>query len=220
MTNVLQVDVYSDFVCPWCFIGTTRLERAIEEFALPDVHVRHHPYLLYPDVPLEGIDLRRSLTQRYRQDPERLFERVEAAGRQAGIRLDFSRVTRVYSTVPAHTLLRHAHEKATQGGLIQALFDAYFLSASNIADGEILTDLAAPHGFTHAEVARVLGDEGELARTRAEARLAARNGVRGVPLVIFNGHERVSGAQAPEVFRRAIATALASSSASRAETVQ
>lgn len=114
------------------------------------MHVRHHPYLLYPDVPADGSDLRRSLLERYRQDPERVFEPVEAAGRQAGIPLDFSRVTRVYSTVPAHTLLRHAHEKATQLALMHALFEAYFFNSSNIADREILIDLAAPHGFTHA----------------------------------------------------------------------
>jgi len=88
--NRLEIDVYSDFVCPWCFIGSRRLQAAVESFDHPDVVTRHHPYVLYPNVPADGIDLRASLAQRYGQSPERLFAPVEAAGRQAGLALDFS----------------------------------------------------------------------------------------------------------------------------------
>src|SRR5687767_9202081 len=98
----LEIDVYSDFMCPWCFIGSRRLQEALESISDLDVATRHHPYLLYPNTPVEGIDLRASLAQRYGQNPERLFDPVETAGRQAGIPLDFSKVTRVHSTVDAH----------------------------------------------------------------------------------------------------------------------
>ncbi len=111
MTQI-EIDVFSDFVCPWCFIGWRRLQAAVESFGHMDVVTRHHPYLLYPDVSAEGIDLRASLSQRYRQSPDRLFEPVEAAGREAGIPLDFSkRRTCIFDSRCTHT---HS-SRATEG---------------------------------------------------------------------------------------------------------
>lgn len=207
--NRIEIDVYSDFVCPWCFIGSRRLQGALESLGHLDVLTRHHPYLLYPNVPVDGIDLRASLAQRYRQNPERMFEPVEAAGRQAGIPLDFSKVTRVYSTVDAHTLVRHAEQKGTGGAVAERIFTAYFLERRNIADQNVLVNIAVGLGFTKAETHAVLDDVGERRRTRDAAEQAARSGVRGVPLYVFNGRETVSGAQVPSVFRGAIERALA-----------
>jgi predicted DsbA family dithiol-disulfide isomerase len=115
------------FVCPWCFIGSRRLQAALKSFGHMDVVTRCHPYSLYPDVSVDGIDLRASLAQRHRQSPERLFEPVEAAGREVGIPLDFSRVVRVYSTLDAHTLARHAQQKGTASAYAEGIFTAYFL---------------------------------------------------------------------------------------------
>ena len=151
MTRI-EIDVYSDFVCPWCFIGWRRLQAALESFGHIDVVTRHHPYLLYPDVSAEGIDLRASLSQRYRQSPERLFGPVEAAGREAGIPLDFSKVARVYSTVDAHTLARHAQDKRTASAFAERIFAAYFLEGRNLADRRVLVDNAVRHGFRKAEI--------------------------------------------------------------------
>ena len=131
--NLIEIDVYSDFVCPWCFIGWRRLQATLESFGHMDVVTRHHPYLLYPDVSAEGIDLRASLSQRYRQSPDRLFEPAEAAGRVAGIPLDFSKVARMYSTVDAHTLARHAQAKGTASAFAEGIFAAYFLEGRNIS---------------------------------------------------------------------------------------
>ena len=168
MTQI-EIDVFSDFVCPWCFIGWRRLQAALESFGHMDVVTRHHPYLLYPDVSAEGIDLRASLSQRYRQSPERLFEPVEAAGREAGIPLDFSKVARVYSTVDAHTLARHAQPKGTASAFAEGIFAAYFLEGRNIADRGVLVDSAVRHGFTNAETHALLDDAGERRRTREDA---------------------------------------------------
>ena len=205
----IEVDIYSDFICPWCFIGSRRLQGALESFDHLDVVMRHHPYLLYPDAPVDGIDLRASLAQRYRQDPERMFEPVEAAGRQAGIPLDFSRVTRVYSTVDAHTLARHAERKGTVRTFTEGVFTAYFLDGQNIAERSVLTNIAGSHGFTTAETHALLDDAGERQRTRDETERTVQASVRGVPLYVINGREHVSGAQAPAVFGGAIQRALA-----------
>jgi predicted DsbA family dithiol-disulfide isomerase len=207
--NRLEIDVYSDFVCPWCFIGSRRLHDAIESFGDLDVVTRHHPYLLYRNAPVEGIDLRASLAQRYRQAPERMFEAVEAAGRQAGIPLDFSRVTLVYSTVDAHTLVRHAQSKEASAAFVNGVFAAYFLEGRNISARDVLVDIAVRHGFTEAETSALLDDRVEREQTLREADRTIKSGVRGVPLYVINNRETISGAQAPSVFSGAIERALA-----------
>lgn len=207
--NRIEIDVYSDFVCPWCFIGSRRLQEALKSFG--DLHVvtRHHPYILYPNVSADGIDLRTSLAQRYPQSPERLFAAVEVAGRQCGLRFDFAKVTRVYSTVDAHTLARHAQPKGTAIALADGMFTAYFLEGRNIADPEALVDIAVRHGFVKADAHGLLDDEGERRRTLDAAERTIKSGVKGVPLYIINGGEIVTGAQAPSVFTGAIERALA-----------
>lgn len=206
--NRIEIDVYSDFVCPWCFIGSRRLQEALRSFSHLEVITRHHPYILYPNVSADGLDLRVSVAQRYRQSPERLFAPVEEAGREAGLRLDFSKVTRVYSTVDAHTLVRDAHAKGTAGVLAEDVFAAYFLDGRNIADRDVLVDIAIRHGFGTTEAHALLDNIGERRRTLDEAGRAIKSNVTGVPLYIMNGREAVSGAQASSVFTGAIERAL------------
>jgi predicted DsbA family dithiol-disulfide isomerase len=206
----MTIDVYSDVVCPWCFIGTRRLSAVLASLdGEIDATVRHHPYVLQPGTPSEGTDLHRMLRERYGTDPAEMFVTVEAAAREAGIPLDLSKQRMTYSTLGAHTLLRHAEEKGTQHALLDALFTAYFLDARNVSDPAVLADVATKHGFTAGEVERLLADETELARTRSEVREAAMRGVRGVPLFIFNQRLVLSGAQPADVFRDAIAKARA-----------
>jgi predicted DsbA family dithiol-disulfide isomerase len=204
----LEIDIYSDIVCPWCFIGTRRLESVLD--SLEDerkIVVRHHPFLLHPDAPPEGLDLRQMLADRYGTDPESMLRRVEAAARESGIPLDLSKQRRTYSTIAAHTLSRHAEARGTQRGLHEALFTAYFLDARNIADPAVLSDVAARHGFAADEAERLAEDDAEIARTQADVEATAARGIRGVPVFIFNGRRVLAGAQPVDVFRDAIAKA-------------
>lgn len=203
------VDIYSDISCPWCFIGTRRLAAVLADGATADgepveLTVRHHPFRLHPDAPAGGIDLPAMLRERYNVDPRVMFERVESAARDVGIPLDLSKQPRAYDTTAAHTLIRHAEAKGTQAELVDAIFAAYFLQGRDISSADVLAEAAAPHGFGADEVARILGDEEELAFTRHEAEMAGRRGVRGVPFFIFNERLALSGAQPAEVFRGAI----------------
>jgi predicted DsbA family dithiol-disulfide isomerase len=206
----LVIDVYSDFMCPWCFIGSRRLQEALESF--PDVAVvtRYHPYPLHRDVPPDGIDLRASLARRYGQNPDRLFGPVEAAARQTGIALDFSKITRVQSTLDAHTLVRHAERQGTAREFSDAVFAAHFLDSRNIANRDVLADIAVRHGFSQAEVYALLDDADERRRTIDEAERTIKSSVRGVPLYVLNGRVTVSGAQRTPLFRAAIDRGLAS----------
>lgn len=204
----LQIDVFSDISCPWCFIGMRRLESVLGTLEGDrTVTVRHHPYQLHPDAPAGGIDLPAMLRERYGADPATMFARVEAAAAGAGITLDLAAQPRAYDTAAAHTLIRHAEGKGTQRALVDALFVAYFLEARDISAPSVLADVAARHGFTREEAMRLAEDADELALTRHEARSAARGGVRGVPLFVFNERLAISGAQPEAEFRRVIEAA-------------
>ena len=197
------IDLFIDIVCPWCFIGTERLERVLRSEPAPVV-VTHHPFLLDPTTPPEGVVVQDYLRKKYGGDPLRMFATVEAAAKVSGIPLDLKVQERTYPTLAAHTLIRHAEAKGTQRALVLDLFRGYFLDAKNINDANVLAALAAPHGFTTDEVVALVRDSAELAQTSADAQEAAQGGVRGVPLFIFDGRRAVSGAQPEEVLRSAL----------------
>lgn len=208
----LSIDIVSDIVCPWCFIGARRLDQALASLPEPvEATVVYRPFLLDPSTPPEGEDLRERLARKYGMDPDRMFGRVESAARESGIPLDFGKVRRSVSTARAHTLLRLALEKGTQRALAGALFEAYFLEGRDVGEIDVLADVAAQHGFTVDEAEAKLRDPAELARTREEAGAVAAQGVQGVPFFVFRRRFAMSGAQTPEVFRAAIARALAPS---------
>lgn len=205
----LSVDVFSDVVCPWCFVGGGRLEKVLASLdGKVKATVRYHPFLLDPSTPPEGYDIPTMLKQKYGRDPKQMQGFVEEAARESGLELDLSKQTRMVQTQNAHTLLRHAAEKGTQAALAKALFRANFVEAKDVSSPAVLTELAAPFGFTADEVQRLLGDASERAATQKEAEMAARSGIRGVPFFVFNERLAMSGCQPEQVFSEAIAEAL------------
>lgn len=205
MSGEVTIDIHSDISCPWCFIGSRRLNRVLGE-RMPELRtrVRHHPYQLHPDAPAGGIDVHAMLRERYGADPSSLFERVEEAAREEGIELDLSLQSRAFDTAGAHTLIRHAAVLGTQSDLVDALFAAYFLEARDISDPAVLADVAAPHGFSEAQIRTLISDGAELGLTRMEAADAARRGVRGVPFFVLGGKYALSGAQPEHILEGAI----------------
>ena len=205
--TALRIEIVSDVVCPWCFLGTRRLEQALALPPAVDATVTYRPFLLDPSTPVSGADLRARLQAKF-GDPEVMFLRVEAAAHASGIPLDFAKVQRYPSTVAAHTLLRHALPRGTQRALADALFTAYFLDGRDIGEVETLAAIATFHGFTAREASAVCGDESELAATRAEAARMTTRGIAGVPFTIVGGRVAVAGAQPIATYRRAIEKAL------------
>lgn len=210
----LVVNLVVDFVCPWCFIGSTRLDQALEAIAkettLPEVRVVHQPFLLDPSTPTEGRDLRAHLASKYGGDPKSMFARVEGVAKETGIDLDFSKIERMSSTIKAHTLTQHALEKGTQRAFVKDVYEGYFLRGEDIGSDAVLLAIAARHGFAEDEARTLLADEKENAETRAEARAAADQGISGVPFFVFDGRFAVSGAQGVpvllEALRRSVTT--------------
>jgi predicted DsbA family dithiol-disulfide isomerase len=209
MTTTLAIDLFSDVICPWCFIGATRLEQALSAMASEvQAELCYHPFFLDPSVPKSGASVPDMLRKKYGVEPKQAWARPEAMARESGLDLDLSLQPNMYPTAAAHTLLRHAHARGTQAALAKALFHGYFIQAQNIADEGVLAAIAEPHGFTRAEALELTTSTTELELTRQEAASAAQGGIRGVPFFLFAGQLAVSGAQSVQVLQGAIRQAL------------
>jgi len=209
MPASLCIDVFSDVICPWCFIGSVRLTQALESLASEvEAEVCYHPFFLDPSLPKAGVSIREKLRKKLGVDPEQVWGRVESAAAESGISLDLSRQPKMYPTAAAHTLLRHAHARGTQLELVAALFREYFQEAADIADEGVLASIATKHGFTHREAFELVTTPAELELTSDEALAAAQGGIRGVPFFVFSGQLAISGAQSVSVLAGAIRQAL------------
>jgi predicted DsbA family dithiol-disulfide isomerase len=202
------IDIVSDVVCPWCYIGKRRLEAALllRDEAMPQV--RWHPFQLNPDLPSGGVDRRAYLEEKF-GGPERareIYARVEAAGREAGIAFHFERIARQPNTLDAHRLIAWA-QSAPVGNvdrLVERLFRAYFEEGIDIGDVEELVRLAGDAGYeTAAARAHLASAAGRAEVAAADERIRSM-GIGGVPFFIFNQRIAVSGAQPPEVLRDAL----------------
>ena len=208
MTRSIRIDLFTDIVCPWCLIGTARLDQALA--TLPDdveVEVLHHPFLLDPTTPEEGQNTRERLSAKYGGDIEAMQARVQSAARDAGVPLDMSVQPMSYPTIKPHTLIRLAAPEQ-QYPLAKAFAAAYFLEGKNITDNDLLADIAAEHGFEREAALVLITDDNENETTKALALSASQQGINGVPFFIFNNQFAISGGQPLEVFQRAFRVAL------------
>ncbi|MGZ8272942.1 MAG: DsbA family oxidoreductase [Burkholderiaceae bacterium] len=207
----VTIDVVSDVVCPWCYIGKRRLEAALGVRAGPRPEVRWHPFQLNPDIPLGGVDRRSYLETKF-GGPERareIYARVEAAGREVGIAFAFELIERQPNTVDVHRLIAWAQSIASErvDGLVERLFKAYFTEGTNIGEIHELARLAGEVGYdTAAALAHLQSSEGRAEIAAADQQTKAM-GIGGVPFFIFNRRLAVSGAQPPEVLADALAQA-------------
>lgn len=217
MPRQLKIDVFTDVVCPWCLVGSARLDQAIARLpADVTVDVENHPFYLDPTTPAEGYDVAEMLRTKYRRDPREMQARVEDEAKKAGIALDLSRQPRSYPTRKAHTLTRLARGKGTQHALANAIAAAYFLGHRLINDDEILAEIATAHGFSRDEALAVIRDPAELATTETVAQSAGQSGISGVPFFVLQNKYALSGAQPQEVFDAALAQVLEEATASAA----
>lgn len=199
---MLTIDVISDVVCPWCYVGKRRLEKALGD--RPAV-VRWHPFELNPDMPREGAELKPYYAEKFGswEKARELQARVADAGRGEGIDFQFDQVARIPNTRDAHRLIHLAGERNAQDAVVEALFRAYFLNGQDLTDPSTLADAAAEAGLDRAEMAGLLASDAALDVVRTEETQVLRAGVSSVPLFIINGRVALSGAQPPESFQRA-----------------
>lgn len=205
MSKLLKIDVFTDVVCPWCLVGSARLDQALAR--LPediDVVVENHPFYLDPTVPAEGVDVAEMLAAKYGRDPKEMWERVESEAAKAGIALDLSKQPRMFNTAKAHTLTRLSLANGNQHELANAIAEAYFLDHQQINDDNVLADIAVAHGWDRGDALDAINDEHELSITAQLAQDASAQGIRGVPFFVFGGKYALSGAQPDAVFAQAL----------------
>ncbi|NNM74325.1 DsbA family oxidoreductase [Enterovirga aerilata] len=194
--------VFSDVVCPWCYLGKRRLERALDQLGLAGrVGVHWLPFELNPDMPAEGMPRAEYRARKFGLERSaELDARMAALGEAEGVRFAFDRMTRTPSTRRAHMLIAHAAERGQGDAIVEALFRAYFEQARDIGNPGILVEVAAAVGFPPEEARAALDSEDLRARVLGLERRAAEMGIGGVPFFILEGGQAVSGAQPSEAW--------------------
>ena len=195
-SETVVVDVISDIMCPWCFIGMKRLNEARAAAQVP-VMVRWRPFQLDPTLPREGKDRSRYLTDKFGSESraQAILDRICEAGREAGIAFAFDRIKLSPNTLDCHRLIRWSFHDNVQERLVSALFNAYFVEGEDLTDNATLAAIAGDCGMDAALVSHLLETDTDMAETRAEIETAQQIGVTGVPCFIVNGKYAVMGAQ-------------------------
>jgi len=207
MTTRITVDIVSDAICPWCFIGKRRFEQAMA--AAPqdvEILVAWRPYQLNPEMPPEGMDRKAYLSAKFGGDAkaDTIYERVRAAGASVGIDFNFAGIPRTPNTIDAHRLIGLAGRAGRQDAVVEGLFRAYFLEGRDIGDRAVLAAIAAAADFNDQKIRDYLAGSDDVERVNNEDAMARRMGIQGVPCFILNRKYAISGAQEPAVFLEAL----------------
>lgn len=204
---MIKLDIFSDPVCPWCYIGKTYLDRALEAEPSHPFEIEWHPFQLNPEMGPEGIDRIAYLAAKFGgpQAVERADAQVAQAARQAGIEIDPARVRRIPNTLDAHRLIHWAGLEGRQTAMVGALFRAHWREERDIGDAKTLAEIAAAQGLDRAAVERLLAGEADRAEIQARDDHARARGVNAVPTYIVGGRYVLSGAQPDSLWRQAIA---------------
>ena len=204
--SYLRIDIVSDVVCPWCVIGYKRLQQALAKFPDHfDLNIVWHPFELNPEMVEAGENLREHITGKYRISNEESAEnreRLTAVGRELGFTFNFSDEMRIYNTNHAHRLLHWAEPTGRQTELQMQLFEDYFTHGKSLNHESVLLDAVAAVGLDREEASQALHDTAIARQTLAREEQLLMQGIRGVPLFMFNHEYAISGAQEVSEFER------------------
>ena len=202
----MQIDIVSDTVCPWCFIGKRRIERAMA--LRPDVtfDVFWRPYRLDPTIPREGVDRRAYLKAKFGDTPRSsaMGDAIRSEGAGEGIEFAFDKIAKSPNTLDSHRLVRWSASAGVQDEVVERLFRAYFIEGKDIGDAAVLATIAADAGMDGELVASLIASDADLESVEREAGLANEMGITGVPTFIFDSKLMISGAREAELLVRVI----------------
>ena len=201
----LTIEIYSDVVCPWCYVGKRRLERALTSVGL-DMHVTWRPFQLNPTMPFDGMDRSAYLKAKFGSLEAfgQMKEQLLTAGADERISFAFEKIQRTPNTFAAHRLVWYAAQQGKQNDVVEALFRAYFLNGKDIGDVKALVHVSAEAGLDRIETETFLASEKGVVEVKAEEAVGRRLGIRGVPYFVFNGSISIFGAQPPDIIVSAI----------------
>ena len=211
MSKPVRIDVVSDLVCPWCFIGKKRLEKAVAMTPGIPVEVHFRPYFLNDWIPLEGIPREQYLTTKFGslEAYKDIAQRVRAAAASEGLVYAGDRINRQPNTRDPHRLIRWAEGIRKAPEMKQRLMNLYFTEGADLSNTDVLVQAAAYIGLDPAQVRSDFASHKDVTEVEQEVQMAKDAGIQSVPMFIFGGKFAVSGAQAPEDLAQAIARAAA-----------
>ena len=206
--DTLTIDIVSDVVCPWCYLGEKRLDAALAEAAQP-VALRWRPYQLDPTIPDGGLDRAEYMAKKFGAGGrlQAAHDNLTRLGAEVGIPFAFNKIKRAPNTLDAHRLIRWANSAGVQGKVVDRLFKAYFVEGRDIGDRDVLIDIGGECGLDARLVEKLLAEGADADLVREEIAQAQAIGVSGVPFFIFAGRLGVPGAQDAAVLVRAMAQA-------------
>ncbi|MEO0378804.1 MAG: DsbA family oxidoreductase [Pseudomonadota bacterium] len=207
LTNAaIKLDIMSDPICPWCYIGKAHLDRALAAHPDHPFVIEWHPFQLNPDMPAEGMDRRAYLEGKFggKAGAVRAYAPVVENAANAGLKIDFERMKRTPNTMDAHRLIHWAGIEGKQTAAVSALFTAYFVDARDIGEAEVLADIADSIEMDAAVVSRLLASDADRADIAARDAHSRQMGITSVPTFIVAGKHAVPGAQPPELWAQVI----------------
>ncbi|PUE58240.1 hypothetical protein B9Z44_00645 [Limnohabitans curvus] len=210
--KTLTIDVVSDVVCPWCYVGKRRLERALALLAVqhPDVdpEVRWHTFQLNPEMAPEGMARVDYVRNKFGDEGSAIYERVAGVGKEVGIPFAFDRIVRQPNTVVAHSLIAVSEPGMVQDAMVEAFFKAYFLDGLDLTQASVLLDIAESAGMDRAVAEQHLQNSALHSQTIDSDKAAREMGITGVPFFIFNRQVGLSGAHESETLLQGMVEAM------------
>lgn len=205
---LLQLDVISDVICPWCYIGKRKLDAALVSVSDFKINILWRPYQLYPDTPLEGADLSAKMKARYGEEGARqMRDNIKTAAAGTNIDFNFDKIRVTPNTLNAHRLLRWAASTGQQHQIAEALFSAHFEQGRNIGDIAVLLDIAGQFGMDTELLSTLFAGDRDIEATRDDDAKARDLGVHGVPAFLAGGKFLLMGAQEPEYLNKFLSKA-------------
>ncbi|WP_164660056.1 DsbA family oxidoreductase [Tropicibacter sp. Alg240-R139] len=201
---IIQIDIVSDVVCPWCIVGFRQLDQALNRTGFL-ANLRWHPFELNPHMPPEGQNLREHITEKYGSTAEQSQQaraQLTSVGAELGFAFNFSDESRMVNTFKAHQLLDWAEEQQLQHPLKMALFEAYFTQSRDVSDTQVLVDVAQSIGLDEMTARRVLESGERQSDVREKQSFWTSRGVSGVPSMVFGGKYLVTGAQGADTYEQ------------------
>lgn len=196
----MQIDVISDTVCPWCYIGKRRLESALRLRPQMSFEIRWRPFQLDPSMPVEGVDRKTHLEHKFGslEKLKPVQQALEEAGRAEGISFAFDKIARTPNTLNSHRLIRWAHSLGIQDEIVEGLFHAYFVEGRDIGQTKVLAEIGDVVGMDGELVEELLNSDADIESVTQQDTMARKFGVQGVPSFLLGGKTLIMGAQDAE----------------------
>jgi predicted DsbA family dithiol-disulfide isomerase len=206
MKQIIKIDVVSDIVCPWCYIGKRRLERALETLENTfEFGIEYHPFELNPNHPVTGVDNRNFLISKFGSEDryQALTDHVSSIAAQEELTFNYDLQKNLPNTRKAHALVQLAGTEGVQRVLVELLFKAYFTEGTDLSNHDTLIELAEEAGIDREKAEQYLRDESSLLQVALAEQQMYKLGISGVPFFIINNKYGISGAQTPDIFIKA-----------------